>query len=354
MKLQVMTSTANSSVVTMQSSPSFKSYQVTSSTASPLKLGGGAPFMGHMEHIPSHSSHPARQGGSDQVLRKQRAAEIRRQTKPIMEKKRRARINNSLDELKRLILDALKKDPARHSKLEKADILEMTVMYLKDQQRRQMAVAAAVDPSVADKFRAGFQECAAEVNRYLGGLPAVDKSIKERLVGHVSQVAETLPTASAISGSGLPSGVPSIQVPQSPFSPSCSSGPSSHHQLPAGLSGIHPAQLQAFMALQSAMAAAASQQQSQVSPLSHRLPGHHLAHHQLDANNNQMLSPISMSSASSTSSGAGSSAGSVTSSPPPTSHSLLSGLGGHFQFPPTTTSASHSPSAGGGPVWRPF
>lgn len=31
-------------------------------------------------------------------------------TKPIMEKRRRARINNSLSELKNLILDALKKD----------------------------------------------------------------------------------------------------------------------------------------------------------------------------------------------------------------------------------------------------
>ena len=51
----------------------------------------------------------------------------RRSNKPIMEKRRRARINNCLNELKTLILDATKKDPARHSKLEKADILEKTV-----------------------------------------------------------------------------------------------------------------------------------------------------------------------------------------------------------------------------------
>uniref|UniRef100_A0A8C7WXJ7 BHLH domain-containing protein n=1 Tax=Oryzias sinensis TaxID=183150 RepID=A0A8C7WXJ7_9TELE len=47
-------------------------------------------------------------------------------SKPIMEKRRRARINESLAQLKSLILDALKKDSCRHSKLEKADILEMT------------------------------------------------------------------------------------------------------------------------------------------------------------------------------------------------------------------------------------
>lgn len=83
-----------------------------------------------------------------------------------MEKRRRARINESLGQLKTLILDALKKDvsggggtgrgargrPAepcrceprlcpqssRHSKLEKADILEMTVKHLRSLQRAQM------------------------------------------------------------------------------------------------------------------------------------------------------------------------------------------------------------------------
>lgn len=38
------------------------------------------------------------------------ASEHRRATKPIMEKRRRARINTSLNELKSLILDALNKD----------------------------------------------------------------------------------------------------------------------------------------------------------------------------------------------------------------------------------------------------
>uniref|UniRef100_A0A8D2QH38 BHLH domain-containing protein n=1 Tax=Zonotrichia albicollis TaxID=44394 RepID=A0A8D2QH38_ZONAL len=53
-------------------------------------------------------------------------------------KRRRARINESLGQLKTLILDALKKDSSRHSKLEKADILEMTVKHLRSLQRAQM------------------------------------------------------------------------------------------------------------------------------------------------------------------------------------------------------------------------
>lgn len=53
----------------------------------------------------------------------------RKSNKPIMEKKRRARINNCLNQLKTLILES-DHERSRHSKLEKADILEMTVRYL--------------------------------------------------------------------------------------------------------------------------------------------------------------------------------------------------------------------------------
>lgn len=55
-----------------------------------------------------------------------------------MEKKRRARINDSLEALKQILLDSKtalkgstgKKNGQRTAKLEKADILEMTVAYL--------------------------------------------------------------------------------------------------------------------------------------------------------------------------------------------------------------------------------
>ena len=52
-------------------------------------------------------------------------------SKPLMEKRRRDRINKSLDELKTILVTALKRDQNGCSKLEKADILEMTVNYLK-------------------------------------------------------------------------------------------------------------------------------------------------------------------------------------------------------------------------------
>lgn len=106
----------------------------------------------------------------------------RRSNKPIMEKRRRARINNCLNELKTLILDATKKDPARHSKLEKADILEKTVKHLQELQRQQAALTQAADPKIINKYKAGFTDCANEVSRF----PGLDPLVKRRLLQHLS------------------------------------------------------------------------------------------------------------------------------------------------------------------------
>ncbi|ALC43507.1 h [Drosophila busckii] len=106
----------------------------------------------------------------------------RRSNKPIMEKRRRARINNCLNELKTLILDATKKDPARHSKLEKADILEKTVKHLQELQRQQAAMQQAADPKIINKFKAGFTDCANEVSRF----PGLEPAQRRRLLQHLS------------------------------------------------------------------------------------------------------------------------------------------------------------------------
>ncbi|XP_058463437.1 protein deadpan [Malaya genurostris] len=112
-------------------------------------------------------------------------AEIRKTNKPIMEKKRRARINNYLNDLKALLLEAMKKDPIRHSKLEKADILDLTVKHLQDLERRKLAIAMAVDPTVADKFKSGFNECIDEIDKYLNTVPGVDSGMKTRISSHL-------------------------------------------------------------------------------------------------------------------------------------------------------------------------
>ncbi|XP_044732805.1 protein deadpan-like [Chrysoperla carnea] len=137
-------------------------------------------------------------------------AELRRSNKPIMEKRRRARINHCLNELKTLILDAMKKDPARHSKLEKADILEMTVKHLQSIQRQQMAASVATDPTVVHKFKSGFHECAGEVTRFIGTMDGIENGVKQRLVAHLSncvnglsQISSPFGQFSASNNSGL-------------------------------------------------------------------------------------------------------------------------------------------------------
>ncbi|KAJ6220121.1 hypothetical protein RDWZM_005933 [Blomia tropicalis] len=121
-----------------------------------------------------------------------KASEHRRITKPIMEKKRRARINNSLNELKGLILDALNKDPSRHSKLEKADILEMTVRHLQKLQRQQVTANIVNDTSVLNKYRAGYSECATEVSRFMGNMEGVDQSLRQRILSHLNHCVNSL------------------------------------------------------------------------------------------------------------------------------------------------------------------
>ncbi|XP_034411855.1 transcription factor HES-1-B-like [Cyclopterus lumpus] len=112
--------------------------------------------------------------------------ENRKSSKPIMEKRRRARINESLSQLKTLILDALKKDSSRHSKLEKADILEMTVKHLRNLQRLQMTTAVNTDPCVLGKYRAGFSECVGEVTRFLSTSEGVNTEVRTRLLSHLA------------------------------------------------------------------------------------------------------------------------------------------------------------------------
>ncbi|XP_063698442.1 protein hairy-like [Culicoides brevitarsis] len=148
-----------------------------------------------------------------------RPSDARRSNKPIMEKRRRARINNCLNELKTLILDAMKKDPARHSKLEKADILEMTVKHLQNLQRQSSHMA---DSNVLNKFKAGFTECANEVNRFPGIEPIVKRRLLQHLNNCINGNAKPQETPIAPHQQPSPNNSSSVQVhilPSPPSSP---------------------------------------------------------------------------------------------------------------------------------------
>ncbi|XP_068760288.1 transcription factor HES-1-like [Montipora capricornis] len=100
--------------------------------------------------------------------------EKRKAKKPLMEKMRRARINDSLNELKSLILEALNKDASRYSKMEKADVLEMTVQYLKELKRREHILQDPNSYSLTE-CRASFVQCASDITRKMTSSESTDK-----------------------------------------------------------------------------------------------------------------------------------------------------------------------------------
>merc|ERR1711988_1134005 len=118
--------------------------------------------------------------------------QYRKVMKPLIERKRRARINSCLDELKDLMMFALQSEGESISKLEKADVLELTVKHLRKLKRQQML---AVDPGLdMDRYRAGYTTCATEVSRCLAST-GVDISIGSRLMSHLGHKLNTIETA---------------------------------------------------------------------------------------------------------------------------------------------------------------
>ncbi|XP_046463621.1 transcription factor HES-4-B-like [Daphnia pulex] len=137
---------------------------------------------------------------SDKNLKSSRS-DKRRTNKPLMEKRRRARINHSLSVLKSLIIkdEANSSNPAsQSSRLEKADILELTVMHLRTlekekeehlQQQKEQSELTGKESNKIDNdvksYRLGYQACCHDIGRFLDG-PVSDLT-KERLMEHLQE-----------------------------------------------------------------------------------------------------------------------------------------------------------------------
>lgn len=117
----------------------------------------------------------------------------------MLERKRRARINRCLDELKELMSAALSAEGENLTKLEKADVLELTVRHLhKLRERQALGLTPAVSAATyADKFRAGFTHCAAEVSRYLATSTGLDVTVGQRLLSHLGRCVHQVESGSA-------------------------------------------------------------------------------------------------------------------------------------------------------------
>ncbi|CAG5120400.1 unnamed protein product [Candidula unifasciata] len=98
----------------------------------------------------------------------------------------RDRINTSLSELRRLVPSAFEKQGS--AKLEKAEILQMTVDHLKILHQKGVNSYNFDPHTVAVDYRGvGFRECAAEVARYLVAVEGLDLQdpLRLRLLSHL-------------------------------------------------------------------------------------------------------------------------------------------------------------------------
>ena len=124
--------------------------------------------------------------------------------KPLLERKRRARINKCLDNLKDLMVTALQSEGESITKLEKADVLELTVKHLQ-KLKRQNALGLTPQATYAGRFKSGYAHCAQEVSKYMTGRPDVSVEVRTRLFSHLSNCMQALES--------MPPSVLSMAVP---------------------------------------------------------------------------------------------------------------------------------------------
>ena len=136
--------------------------------------------------------------------------------KPLLERKRRARINKCLDDLKDLMVTALQSEGESITKLEKADVLELTVKHLQ-KLKRQNALGLTPQATYAGRFKAGYAHCAQEVSKYMSTQKNVNVEVTTRLFGHLGNCMQALES--------MPPSVLSMAVPPPPNPPASQISP---------------------------------------------------------------------------------------------------------------------------------
>uniref|UniRef100_H3ASI7 BHLH domain-containing protein n=1 Tax=Latimeria chalumnae TaxID=7897 RepID=H3ASI7_LATCH len=110
---------------------------------------------------------------------------LNKMIKPLVEKRRRDRINESLEQLRVLLLENTQDERLHNPKMEKAEILELTVKYLKNitplnlqGERPQTSEEVTMD------YEAGFRKCLMRLMKFM---TEVNPSAKTQLRGHFQQ-----------------------------------------------------------------------------------------------------------------------------------------------------------------------
>eukprot|EP00095_Tigriopus_kingsejongensis_P012718 snap_masked-scaffold43_size480169-processed-gene-1.3 protein:Tk12718 transcript:snap_masked-scaffold43_size480169-processed-gene-1.3-mRNA-1 annotation:"enhancer of split mbeta protein" len=145
-----------------------------------------------------------------------RTTQYRKVMKPLLERKRRARINTCLDALKDLMVHALEVEGESITKLEKADVLELTVKHLRRLKQQQMLKG---NPTLeSDKFKDGYRACLNEVGRVCS-TPGFNITLAQNLMGSLSTTLNNLETTrlQPLSVSVPQRSSPDLRVPSTPL-----------------------------------------------------------------------------------------------------------------------------------------
>uniref|UniRef100_A0A3Q2ZFS0 Transcription cofactor HES-6 n=1 Tax=Kryptolebias marmoratus TaxID=37003 RepID=A0A3Q2ZFS0_KRYMA len=100
--------------------------------------------------------------------------------KPLVEKKRRARINESLQELRTLLADT-----DFHLKMENAEVLEMTVKKVEDILKNRTQETEILNREASERFAAGYIQCMHEVHMFVSSCPGIDAAVAAELLNHL-------------------------------------------------------------------------------------------------------------------------------------------------------------------------
>ncbi|KAJ6219070.1 hypothetical protein RDWZM_004882 [Blomia tropicalis] len=109
-------------------------------------------------------------------------------SKPLMEKRRRARINQCLSQLKQIVVDSAGQHTQNNKcKLEKADILELTVKYVKKLHQEVSNDSHHQIGSDHSPYISGYSDCIRQMVDYVSDIAELGPKIGQTLQSHFSQ-----------------------------------------------------------------------------------------------------------------------------------------------------------------------
>ncbi|XP_052797954.1 transcription factor HES-1-like [Mya arenaria] len=135
------------------------------------------------------------------------ASFLRKVRKPLGERQRRERMNASIDRLKLLIVDTIRQQVSRMTRVDKADILELTVFHLTRLQHQQRAVRVATavkdEVSCTTPYQTSFRECARDAVTYIAVNGAFDPVVTTSVSGHLRSVYAQKQNSIQAAGGGI-------------------------------------------------------------------------------------------------------------------------------------------------------